>query len=178
MAAVQALRSHDRPAAAKTLQDLVYQHADRYDGRNLATILEAVGHLSRDADDKTTIRHWIASHLQHPKRVVQMGAIRGLGSLQDHGATALLKAFVSDEDGDRVGRTAKEALKKLDNASPFVPDEVRELRNLVRSLQKEIDQLKKDVEVLQSKQKPSSSKDSIDETESDDSPEVAQVNDG
>jgi hypothetical protein len=118
----------------------------------------------------------LASHLQHPKAIVQIGAIRGLGSLRDPSAAVILRAFASEEDGDRVGGAATEALKTLDEKAPFAPPEVRELRELVRTMQEDLDKLQEKMDSLESKQESMSERPSNDaETKSES--KVAQVND-
>jgi HEAT repeat protein len=150
-AAVRAIRSQDDPAAVDELRKLVDDHAKDFESRDLGGVLETVGHLARRSKEKSSVRDWLASHLQHPKTAVRMGAVRGLGSLRDRRAAPILRAFANDDEGDRLGRLATEELRNLDQQAQFVPQEIRELREQVRDLETEVAKVNGELKSLKSK---------------------------
>jgi len=83
--------------------------------------------------------------VNHPKRTIQSGAIRALGTLGDPRAIAVVETFSGDDPADRTQRSARDALKALREKKPLVPDEVIRLRETVDKLSKETDKLRDDL---------------------------------
>ena len=81
-------------------------------------------------DDTTEARDLLLTLVNHPKRNIQISAIRALGILGDEKAAAVLETLASKQrqvDGktDRLQRTAQTALQQVQSNTPLAaPDEV------------------------------------------------------
>lgn len=127
--------------------------ADRhkFSDRDYAKALEVLAKLWQDADDKQPVRALLEESLRDPARRVRVGAITALGELGDPQAILALQSFADREGRGRDAVAAESAVKKLQEDSPFVPREVRELRKLVTDLRKEQDSLRKEIDTLKDK---------------------------
>jgi HEAT repeat protein len=102
--------------------------------------MSALAFLSRNEDDKTAVRKFLAARVNHPKSIIQTAAIKALGDLGDAKAVALLASFQSDDESDAIGKAAKEAIKKLQaDKKPAIS--LGALRSEVSELQKQLRKL-------------------------------------
>ena len=102
--------------------------------------------MSRDEEDKTRTRKFLAGYVNHPKRSIQSGAIRALGTLGDPKAIGVIETFSGDDPSDRTQRAARDALRAVREKKQLVPDEIVRLRETVDKLNKETEKLRNDLE--------------------------------
>lgn len=124
---------------------------NKFSDRDYAEALEVLAKLWQNADDKQPVRALLEDSLRDPARRVRVGAMEALGELGDPQAILALRSFADREGQGRDAVAASDAVKKLQDDSPFVPREVRELRKLVTDLRKEQESLRKEIDTLKSK---------------------------
>jgi len=150
-AAIEALAdSGDEALRGKLLNVLKSQRND-FGDRDYSQGLGALAKLWREADDQAPARSWIEDCLRDPSRRVRSGAVAALGELGDPRAIASLRSFADREGRGRDTTAAEKAIKKLEDQTPFVPREVKELREMVGDMQEEQEKLRKELDELKGK---------------------------
>ncbi|MBN1359170.1 MAG: HEAT repeat domain-containing protein [Sedimentisphaerales bacterium] len=147
-AAIGAIRALDDASFVDELMVALRAGKDRFPSRSFATGLETLAYIARDEEDRTTVREFLASYVNDPKRAIQSGAIGALGTLGDPKAIPIVETFASREARDPLQRTAQRALTELRQRQDVVPEEIVALRETVAELKKETDKLKQDLEDL------------------------------
>ncbi len=136
-----------RQRVLRTVKANVRGYADR-DG---SLALDAIGTLWKEADDKTPARVFLQECLNDESRRLRSAAIRALGTLGDSQALPSLQAVADGEGMGRDAGAAKDAIKRLEVASPLAPNEIVELRKVVSELQKSQAKLEKQLEEMKAK---------------------------
>ena len=147
-AAIAAIRMLGDPSYSKSLKKTIESRENEFTSQGFAQALNTLAHIVRDEDDRSDVRKFLAGYVNHPKRRISEGAIFALGTLGDSHAIPIVETFSGDDSGDRVQRTAKEALRKLREQKKIVPEEIQSLREKVDELQKESEDVKKDLDDL------------------------------
>ena len=141
LAAIEAIRMLDEPNFIEPLTDILSKGHQDWRTWDFSRALDTLAYVARDEEDKTKVREFLASQVTHPHTNIQTGGIRALGTLGDPKAIPIVRTFIGDDPNDRMEKTAKEALDKLQEKKKLVPQEIIELR-------KTVDELKKDNEKL------------------------------
>lgn len=150
VAAIEAIRqAHNTELTDELLMALMGQEK-KFDSSDFGSGLNAVAALSEDQEDKSATRKFLANYLDHPREPVQVAAIRALGALGDRQALPVLQPLTDAHSG-RISTAAKDAVSAIEQEAATAPEEVRELRKLVRELQDEQKKLGETVEELQGK---------------------------
>ena len=144
--AVQAIRMLDEPFFISLLQRTLGEREQQFTSWDFARGLDTLAHISRNEDDKAKVRNFLAGYVNNPKKTIQTGAIRALGTLGDTKAIPIVETFSGDDAGDRLERSAKNALKALREKKQLVPEEITQLRETVEGLRKENEKLRNEVE--------------------------------
>ena len=169
-AAIEAIRMLDEPLFIEPLQRVLDEREMDFRSWAFTRGLNTLAHISRNEDDKTKVRNFIADYVNHPKNRIQAGAIGALGTLGDPKAIPIIETFSNDEPDDYIERSAERALKQLRERKPLVPDEIVRLRETVDEFRKETDKLKDDLDDikkrLDAKDKAAENKDNNKTTES------------
>jgi aminopeptidase N len=172
-AAIEAIRMQDEPLFIVPLQRVLDEREMDFRSWSFTRGLNALAHISRNEDDKTKVRNFLAGYVNHPKDRIQAGAIGALGTLGDPKAIPIVETFISGEPDDYIERSAERALKQLRERKPLVPDEIVRLRETVDEFRKETDKLKNDLDDikkrLDAKEKPTEKED--EDTHEDESEE-------
>jgi len=161
-AAVEAIRMQDEPFFIVPLQRVLDEREMDFRSWSFTRGLSTLAHISRNEDDKTKVRNFIAGYVNHPKNRIQAGAIGALGTLGDPKAIPIVETFSNDEPDDSIERAAERALKQLREHKQLVPDEIVRLRETVDEFRKETDKIKNDLDDikkrLDAKEKPAEKK--------------------
>jgi len=144
-AAIEVIRKLDDSFFIEPLKKALSENEREFTSGGFARALDTLAHISRNKENKTKIRTFLTDYVNHPKRTIQSGAIRALGTLGDPRAIAVVETFSGDDPADRTQRSARDALKALREKKPLVPDEVIRLRETVDKLSKETDKLRDDL---------------------------------
>ena len=162
-AAIEGIRMQDEPLFIVPLQRVLDEREMDFRSWSFTRGLNTLAHISRNEDDKTKVRNFIAGYVNHPKDRIQAGAIGALGTLGDPKAIPIIETFSNDEPDDYIERSAERALKQLQQHKQLVPDEIVQLRVMVDEFRKETDKLKNDLDDikkrLDAKEKPAEKKD-------------------
>jgi aminopeptidase N len=144
--AIQAIRMLDEPFFISLLQRTLSEREQQFTSWDFSRSLDTLAYISRNEDDKTKVRKFLAGYVNHPKKRIQAGAINALGTLGDPKAIGIVETFSGDDSGDRIQRSAKNALKALREKKQLVPEEIVHLRKAVDDLRKGNEKLRNDVE--------------------------------
>jgi len=145
-AAIEAIRMLDEPFFIVPLQRVLDEREMDFRSWDFTRGLSTLAHISRNEDDKTKVRNFLAGYVNHPKDRIQAGAIGALGTLGDPKAIPIVETFSDDEPDDNIERSAERALKELRQRKQLVPDEIVQLRETVDEFRKETDKLKNDLD--------------------------------
>jgi aminopeptidase N len=148
LAAVEAMQMLDEPNFVEPLRDVLREGPHGWPARRFAGVLNTLAHLAREQEDRTNIREFLAGYVNHSHASIQTGAIRALGTLGDPKAIPILTTFLQGEPSDRIERTAREALDRLQEKKKLAPDEIIELRRTVEELKKEQQKTKGELEEI------------------------------
>lgn len=152
--AIRGMRAADDPSAIKPLMKALRENEKEFGSWSFASAIGTLAHLARHQEDKGEVREFIAGYANHPKRAIRVGAIGALGTLKDPRALALVDSLAGDDASDPVQRAAKDAAKKLRDENPpqndigTLRDEMLSLRKDHDKTQKDLDDLKKQMEAL------------------------------
>ena len=135
-AAIEAIRMLDEPFFIVPLQRVLDEREMDFRSWSFTRGLNTLAHISRNEDDKTKVRNFLAGYVNHPKDRIQAGAIGALGTLGDPRAIPIVETFSSDEPDDNTERSAERALKQLRQRKQLVPDEIVRLRETVDEFSK------------------------------------------
>jgi aminopeptidase N len=151
-AAIEAMRRQDDPWYANKIKIALQERESAFYGRSMSSALSAVAWLSRHKKSQDKTRQLLAAYLSHPKETVRLAAIRAFGDLGDLRATALLEPLADADLSSRVKDAAESSLRRLRASTPPVPQEVRDLRERLDSLEDEYEKLRKKLEAIDGKQ--------------------------
>jgi aminopeptidase N len=126
--AIAALAATHDESLLEALVRTVKARGDAFPPRVLARALETAGRLGSERTEKETVREFLLAHTADQRLPVRSAALAALGELGDPRARPVLEGFAQLGADDRVGKVATEALEKLRQRQPAVPQEVKELR--------------------------------------------------
>jgi aminopeptidase N len=144
--AISAIHMLDDASYVGPLHKVLRQREQAFTSGGFAGALNTLAHISRDEEDKTEVRDFLVGYVNHPKRRIQAGAIRALGTLGDPKAIPIVETFSGDDPRNWVERSAERALQALREKKKFVPDEIIQLRETVDELKEETEKLKDELE--------------------------------
>ncbi len=169
-AAIEAIRMLDEPFFIVPLQRILDEREMDFRSWSFTRGLDTLAHISRNEDDKTKVRNFLAGYVNHPKNRIQAGAIGALGTLGDPRAIPIVETFSNDEPDDNIERSAERALKQLRQRKQLVPDEIVRLRETLDEFRKETDKLKDELDDikkrLDAKEKTAEKKDKDEKADS------------
>ncbi len=147
-AAVEAIHMLDDSSFIAPLRKIVTEREKEFTSWGFAHALDTLGHISRNEKDKTEVRNFLTDYVNSQKQRVRAGAIGALGTLGDPKAIPIIETFSGDDPDDHIQRAAKDALGRLQEQKPVVPEEIIHLRETVTELKKETEKLKNELEDL------------------------------
>ena len=146
-AAIAALKNREDASGLPFLVDHLRTNADKLSTRTLGRILDAIGHLGLQIEDRDEARRLLTDYLNHPSQRVKQAAIRALGELGDPKSIATLTKFTGLDEGDSLKSAATSAISKLRAKKP-ASQNVRQLRDEVSKLQRANDRLEEKIDDL------------------------------
>lgn len=150
-AAIAALRAQDDASLVPAILARLQQNTANFESRSYADNLDALAFLARNDKDRSPVRGFLVTQLNHPKPDVRYGAAKALGTLKDPAAIAVLEplALVAKPYVDPFRDAVAKSLESL-QASLDAPAETKtiwqrldELQRKDTELRKQIDDLKK-----------------------------------
>lgn len=151
-AAVSAMRSQDDPGHIAPILKALQTNGNKFTDRGFASAMGTLAFLARNEDDKTAVRKFLAARVNDPMSRIQTAALTGLGDLGDPKAVALLESFLSDDETDALGKTAKAAIDKL-QADKKPSASLGALRGELSELQKQMRKLNEQLSAMEKKVK-------------------------
>ena len=145
-AAIVAIRILDEPFFIAPLQRVLEERETDFRSWDFTRGLNTLAHISRNEEDKTKVRNFLAGYVNHPKDRIQAGAIEALGNLGDPTAIPIIETFSNDQPDDNIERAAERALKQLRQQKQLVPDEIVQIRETVDEFRKETDKIKNELD--------------------------------
>lgn len=165
--AVNGMRAQGDAKYVEPLLATLKQHEPRFTSAGFARALDTLAYLARQQEDKTAVREFLISQVNHKKQRVQLAVLAALGTLNDPQAIAVVERFTASTAQSPERTAAEKSLTMLRENRPASAElgtmrtEVLNLQKENRDLRKEIDDLKKKFEALSkpepaAKAKPSS----------------------
>ena len=151
-AALDALRAQDDPAGIPPLLQALNQRQAEWPSRVFDSGLGAVAYLARNEDHKEAVREFLTAQVNDPRKSVQRSALAALGVLGDPKAIPILKTFAMASKSSPEQAAAEQAMTQLRADRKPVDDfknlrsEVLDLQKNNRSLRKDLDDLKQEIE--------------------------------
>jgi len=119
-------------------------------GQTLAVGLDVLANLSRDLDDKTVTREFVAGFLNDPRKNVKLAALNALGTLRDEKAIPILDRFAALPKVTPERTAAERAIEAI-RAQRKTTLEAGDVRREVLDLQKQNRELRRDLDALKKK---------------------------
>jgi len=164
--AVSGLRATGDANYAEPLLAVLKEHENRFTTSGFARGLDTLAYLARQQQDKTPVREFLVSQVDHKKQRVQVAALTALGTLNDPKAISVVEPFAAGTAQSPERTAAEKALTALRENRPAAAElgtlrtEVLNLQKDNRDLRRELDDLKKKLEAAISPAAPSKSKSS------------------
>ncbi len=143
VSAIRAIRNLSDPNYIPALKTHLEAKKSKFSTADLGDALEVLAYLSRDSDNesKSGVLELLSPMVNHPNPAFRSNVFRAMGTLQDKRALPILQSFARvGAEHDPTAKAATEAIKEI-NAGKKQVDEVRDLRELVFKLQKEVERL-------------------------------------
>ncbi len=148
-AAIAAMRGQTDPAYIEPVLGKLKTDATLYGNREYGTNLKALASLASDSDDTSSVRQFLVGHLNDPRDTVMTAAVASLATLGDPKALAALQTFDAGDPADPRRKAVQSAVAKLkgdqkpDQNIKTLREEVMEIQEANRKLQKDFEELKK-----------------------------------
>jgi len=147
--AITAIRNQQNPEYLDPLFAVLREREGEFPTQVFINGLNTLAVLAHEEENKTAVREFLAGKMNHPKRGVQLAAIRALGTLGDPQAIAALQTFAGAGKQTPQRAVAETAVRQLRERKPqsaevnTLRDEVTELQKQNRELQQAFEDLKK-----------------------------------
>ncbi len=151
-AAIDAIRVQRSPEYLDPLLAALRKRESEFTSGGFGDGLNTLAVLAADLDDRESVREFIVGQVNHPKRAVQLAAIRALGTLGDPEAIGPLQTFAVAANESPQRQAAESAIRQIRERKPqsvevnTLRNEVLELQKQNRELKAEFDDLKKRLE--------------------------------
>ncbi len=146
MAAIDAIGSLNDPTFIPELMATLRDHELQFGSWDFARGLDVLARIACEQDDRTNVREFLVGCVNCRRPAVRRGALSALGTLGDPKAIPVVETFCGNDRHDPLQRQAQEAMDRLRERKPLVPEEVVELRRTVDELRKEVETLKGQIE--------------------------------
>ncbi|HAV62449.1 MAG TPA: hypothetical protein DCY13_08810 [Verrucomicrobiales bacterium] len=145
--AIDAIRGQRNPAYIEPLLATLAEREKDFTSGGVGNGLNALAVIASEEEDKSAVREFVLARINHPKRAVQLAAIRALGTLGDPLAIAALETFANADTDSPQRKAAETSIKQLREGRP-APVEVNTLRSELLELQKANREMKEAIEDL------------------------------
>jgi aminopeptidase N len=152
VSAIAAMRAQDDVAYLAPIRQTLEQRRDDFTTRGFTSGLDALAYIARDEDKKDDVREFLSGCVNDKNEMIRIGAIRSLGTLEDARAIPLLETFSRAGKETPEQQAADTALQSI-RAARHSGDNLKELRDTVLDLQKELRKLRKEFDAMQDKDK-------------------------
>jgi len=151
-AAIDAIRGQRSPTYLDALLAVLRRRETDFTSGGFSDGMNTLAILGAEEENREAVREFLTSKVNHPKRSVQLAAIRALGTLGDPQALATLQTFAQAGKESPQRKAAEAAIRQIRERQPQSAEvntlrgEVIELQKQNRELKAEFDELKKKLE--------------------------------
>lgn len=145
VAAIDAIDTLNDSTFIPELTAVLRDREGQFRSWDFARGLDVLARIARDQDDRTNVREFLVGCVHCRRPAIRGGALSAMGTLGDPKAIPVVETFRGDDRRDPIRRQAGEALDRLREKKPLVPEEIIELRRTVDELRKEVDTLKEQI---------------------------------
>lgn len=157
-AAITALGAQADPSAISPILTTLRAREKTVPGWNTDSACLTLAQLARDQDAtvKRPVRDFLLERLHHPRFERRSAAIRALGTLGDEGALGPLETFATQSRNNPEAKDAEDAIRSIRDRRPASVElgnlrrEVLDLQKSGRELEKQLGDLRKQLEAVQS----------------------------
>lgn len=150
VAALGAMKTQDDPAYLAPALACLEKRQAEFNSRGFAQGLDALGWLAREQTNKDKVRGFLVAQAQSLRQRVQLAAINALGVLGDAKAVPFLERLASAPPSAPEKQPAEKAIERI-RSQQKTAAELGTLRGQMLSLQKENQELRRDVDTLKKK---------------------------
>jgi aminopeptidase N len=140
-AAVEAIGLQRDPVYLGPLFETLRDRESDFTTGGFAAALHVLAEVASDQPDRTAPREFLTARTRHPKRTVQLAALRALGTLGDSRALPVLETFTGAGAESGQAQAARDAIRWIRDGRP-VSVELAALRDQVLRLKTEQDEMK------------------------------------
>ena len=148
--AMTAMRAQNDPFYIDSVRAALQERKKEFTSRTVAIALDVLAYLSREQENKESVREVIASHVNDPRQNIRLAALNALGTLRDERAIPVLERFTTLSKNSPERTTAERAVESI-RAARKTTLEVGDVRREVIELQKQNRELRKDLDALKKK---------------------------
>ena len=147
ISAIRAMRSQSDLDYVKPLLNHLATSGSKFATRDFGYALDSLAYLAREADtvQRDRVREFLTTHINTPKESLRPPVVKALGTLQDVKSIPILTSLTSlGDDSNKVAKAANEAIRTI-NGEKKQTQEVKDLRDQLLKLQKQVETLSKKV---------------------------------
>jgi len=144
-AALAAIRGQRDPVYLPELLRVLREREGEFTSGGFGSGLETLAVLAATEEDRSPYREFLLARVNHPKRTVQLAAVRALGTLGDPRAIAVLETLAFGGDNSPRTQAAEAAIRRLRQQRPESA-EMEVLRHEVLELKQQYEELKRQLE--------------------------------
>jgi len=147
--AMTVMRAQNDPFYIEPIRAALDRRRHEFTGRSIASALETLAHLSREEENKDSVRVLIAGFTADTRQNVRLAALNALGTLRDERAIPILERFAFAQKTSPERNAAERSIETIRAArkgtleAGDVRREVLELQRQNRDLRRDLDALKK-----------------------------------
>jgi len=149
-AALEAIRTQEDPSLLEPVFAMLKKRSRDLPSTTLGACLETIGTLARHSSERDSAREVLLSYLNHPRELVRVAALNGLGHSEDPRALAVLETYVNISESRPEKGAADRALEKIRSAQK-PPEGLKDIRTEISALRDSNKELKKEIETLRKK---------------------------
>lgn len=146
-AAIHAMKAQDDPSYIEPLLHRLDGHGNGLNTHTIAQGIDAVAYLARNEMQRDAVREFLVGRVNDRRDRVKWAALTALGTLGDSKALPVLETFAKAAKDSPERTRAEQAVSTLRSARKPV-DDFKNLREEVLSLQKESQELRKELDDL------------------------------
>jgi aminopeptidase N len=148
--AMNVMRAQNDPFYIEPVRNALQSRKQDFTSRTVTIALDVLAYLSREQENKDSVRELIASHANDPRQNIRLAALSALGTLRDERALPVLERFSTAQKNSPERTTAERAIESI-RAARKTTLEVGDVRREVIELQKQNRELRKDLDALKKK---------------------------
>lgn len=149
-AALASIRAQNDPFFIEPVRETLQRRRNEFGSRTMASALDTLAHISRDLENKDSVREFISGFTTDSRQNVRLSALSALGTLRDERGIPVLERFAAAHKTSPERTTAERAIETIRSTRRSTL-EAGDVRREVIDLQRQNRELRRDLDVLKKK---------------------------